>query len=348
MMNSLQDRDGLIAKNWHIACLSTELKNKPIQRIIYDKPYVFFRDEKGKAVCLPDRCLHRHALLSLGHCEAGKIVCPYHGWTYDEAGTVRNIPSEGPGYECSKHKTLSFPVIEQEGVIWVWTFDSTPVDHPWNFPRYHDKKWINYFMVTDFSNEVTNLAENFMDVPHTVFVHKGWFRNKSQKKIPMNIETNKGRVLVTYKQAEDEIAPLLKPLLNPQNAPMIHTDEFIYPNITHVTYAYGDKYGVIINSQCTPISTMKTRVYTYMSYRLAAFNFIIKPFIQYYTRQVIKQDVQIMDNQFKSLSFDPKTTFRSTPADEVHKAIERLRHLGQKNPQEVSSVNLSTSTEFWL
>ncbi len=33
-------------------------------------------------------------------------------------------------------------------------------------------------MITDFPNEVTNLAENFMDVPHTVYVHRGWFRDE--------------------------------------------------------------------------------------------------------------------------------------------------------------------------
>lgn len=349
MNTSLAERDGLLSRHWQIACLSSELIEAPLQRVIYDRPYVLFRTKEGRAVCLLDRCLHRHALLSEGDCRDGNLTCPYHGWKYDETGAVVTIPSEGPEYPSSKHSTHSYPVIEQEGVIWVWPHKEDPGEmRPWNFPRFGEKDWVHYFMVTDFENEVTNLVENFMDVPHTVFVHRGWFRNKAQTKVPMTVQTKHGRVLVTYEQAQDEIAPLLKPLMNPHNAPMVHTDEFIFPNITSVTYSYGEKYGVHINSQCTPVSTMKTRVYTYIAYRLRFANSLIKPFIQYYTRQVIEQDVLIMRNQGKSLAFDSKTTFRSTPADEVHKAIERLRHWGESDLKRVHEFEQVTRAEFWL
>lgn len=349
MKSSLAERDGLIKEHWHIACLSGELTDRPLQRVIYDKPFVLFRDKNKIAVCLPDRCLHRHALLSEGECRDGKITCPYHGWKYDSNGTVVSIPSEGPDYSSSKHKTISFPVIEQEGVIWVWTHDSSPGEMtPWHFPRYSESGWVHYIMVTDFDNEVTNLVENFMDVPHTVFVHRGWFRNKGQTKVPMAVDTKNGRVLVTYDQGQDEIAPLLRPLMNPHNEPMLHTDEFIFPNITNVTYSYGSKFGIIINSQCTPVSSMKTRVYTYISYKLALFNSLIKPFIHYYTRQVIEQDVLIMKNQSRSLEFDLKTSYRSTPADEVHKAIEKLRSWGETDLKKVQEFQETKQAEFWL
>ncbi len=349
MTASLSERDGLIACHWYIACLSKELNRKPVQRIWYDRPYVLYRDQDGKAICMPDRCLHRHALLSQGDCSDGKLSCPYHGWKYNSDGVVVNIPSEGPEYKSDRHKIQSYPTIEQDGVIWVWSFDESPGDLlPWRFPKYNDPKWIHYFMVTDFDNEVTNLVENFMDVPHTVFVHRGWFRNKGQTKVPMSVATKAGHVLVTYDQTNDEIAPLLRPLMNPRNEPMVHTDEFIFPNITNVIYSYGPTYGVHINSQCTPVGNLKTRVYTYIAYRLAAFNYVIKPFVEYYTRQVIEQDVVIMKNQGDSLRFNPETNFRSTPADEVHKAIERLRAWGKKDLSQVQQYEHTERAEFWL
>ncbi len=347
MSISLKERDGLLASHWYIACLSHELKSDPLQRVIYDVPYVLFRS--GETVtCLNDRCLHRHALLSEGKVLDNKIKCPYHGWTYDNSGTVTAIPSEGPDYPCGKHQTKSYPTIEQDGAIWVWLSNDPVTSQPWRFPRYNDPDWVHYFMITDFENEVTNLAENFMDVPHTVFVHQGWFRNKSQTKVPMTVETNNGRVLVTYEQGKDEIAPILRPLLNPKNEPMVHTDEFIFPNITNVTYSYGHKYGVIINSQCTPVGHMKSRVYTYMCYRVSVLGKLLRPFLHYYTRQVIEQDVIIMKNQSKSLAFDPRTSFRSTPADEVHRAIERLRSWGERDLKKVYQFQDKVSAEFWL
>lgn len=348
MIASLKERDGLLAQHWYIAALSSELGEKPIQRIIYDRPYVLFRNKEGRAVCLQDRCLHRHALLSEGRCREGNLSCPYHGWEYDSQGKVVSVPSEGPEFKGT-YQTKSFPCVEQEEVIWIYPSEDEPESGPtWNFPQMHHPEWAHYFMVTDFDNEVTNLAENFMDVPHTVFVHKGWFRNQKQTKVPMSVETSKGRVLVTYEQSKDEIAPLLRPLMNPHRAPMKHTDEFIFPNITCVEYSYGEKYGTFISSQSTPVSTMKSRVYTYIAYRLLTLNTALKPFIKYYTRKVIIQDVEIMRNQSTSLSFDPKTSFRSTPADEVHKAIERLRHKGVHDPEQVYEFALSARAEFWI
>ena len=54
-----------------------------------------------------------------------------------------------------------------------------PGPPPFRFPSHELSSWNSYFMITDFENEVGNLAENFMDVPHTIFVHKGWFRKQS-------------------------------------------------------------------------------------------------------------------------------------------------------------------------
>ena len=60
-------------------------------------------------------------------------------------------------------------------------------------------------MTTKFSNNVTNLVENFMDVPHTIYVHKGWFRDRKQMRVPMNVERTEDSVLVSYQQNNDSI-----------------------------------------------------------------------------------------------------------------------------------------------
>jgi phenylpropionate dioxygenase-like ring-hydroxylating dioxygenase large terminal subunit len=203
-------------------------------------------------------------------------------------------------------------------------------------------------MVTDFNNEVTNLVENFMDVPHTVFVHKGWFRNRSLKKVPITVETKNGGVLVTYDQKEDNIGVLIRPLLNPKNDPMEHTDHFIFPNITRVDYSFGSNYKYIINSQCTPVSKMKSRVYTYIGYKIPVIGKLLEPFIHYYTRQVIEQDVWIMDVQGRNLNPSITTNFQSTPADEPHLQIERLRNLGVAGERSVYEIEKKVETTIWI
>lgn len=349
-LQTLTERDGEIINNWYIICLSSELERKPIERIIYDKSYVLFRNENNKASVMLNRCAHRLTQMHTGRVIDGKLTCPYHGWQYDESGKVVFIPSEGPNQIPQVNlcqKTL--PLVEQDGCIWVWMGQEKPKTNPsWRFPYWDDASWTKYFMVTDFENEVTNLCENFMDVPHTIYVHKDWFRNQAYKKVPMSVETKNARVLVTYKQENDKIAGPLYRLLNPKKAAMKHTDEFIYPNITRVDYTFDNQYGFIINSQNTPVSTLNSRVYTYICYKMAGMNKLIKPFIQFYTRKVIEQDVVIMKEQAKSLAIDATLNFRSTSADELHIQIEKLRHLGKIGSEQLQFFQASSESEFWI
>ena len=349
--DDLRTRDKNIVNNWYIACLTNKLpKAKAISRMIYGKSYVLFRDESGKPTCLLNRCLHRLTQMHTGAVIKGKLMCPYHGWTYDKDGNVTEIPSEGPDQKPKGLCSKALPTVEQDGAIWVWMGDKEPTSEtpPWRFPFHDDPKWVSYFMITDFNNEVTNLAENFMDVPHTVYVHKGWFRNKSMTKVPMTVETKNARVLVTYKQAKDKIGGFFHRLLNPKNAPMKHTDEYIYPNLTRVDYTFGDDYGFIINSQNTPVGTLKSRTYTYIAYRMAFGSSLVKPFIQFYTRQVIEQDVDIMDEQGRSLAIDSTSNFRSTDADALHIAIERIRHYGKTDSEQLYKYQEKVEKDFWI
>lgn len=351
--SDLKERDGQLVNNWYIACLSSELKNVPLECVIYDTKLVLFRDEHNKAVCLINKCLHRHSELAGGTVVGGKLMCPYHGWTYNSEGVVTAVPSEGPEMLPGKRCQKSFATVERDGVIWVWMGqpDKKNESTIWTFPHAtgeSSRGWTHYFMVTDFNNEVTNLVENFMDVPHTVFVHKGWFRNRSLTKVPITVETKNGGVLVSYHQADDNIGVLIKPLLNPKNEPMVHTDHFIFPNITRVDYSFGQNYKYIINSQCTPVSKMKTRVYTYISYKLPIVGQILKPFIQFYTRKVIEQDVWIMDLQGRNLNPNSPFQFLSTPADEPHLQIERLRNLGIDGGKNIFEVEKKSEATIWI
>ncbi len=349
-MSSLKERDGNLINFWYIACTSEELKAKPISRTIYDLNIVLFRNQRGEACALLDKCSHRSALLSKGEIRNGHLACPYHGWEYDRDGMVVHIPSEGPelmikGKRCQK----SFKTLERDGVIWIYVGDKENNDLPlWKFPHFGERGWSHYFMVTDFENEATNLVENFMDVPHTVFVHKGWFRNQSLTKVPITVETKDAGVLVTYHQQKDQIGVLIKKLLNPKNEPMIHTDHFIFPNVTCVDYSFGQNYKYVINSQITPVSTMKSRVYTYIAYQLPYIGKCLKPFIHFYTRQVIEQDVKIMKIQSANLDVTKLNQFQSTPADEPHIQIEFLRKLGIEGNPKIYEFSKKTETTIWI
>lgn len=349
---SLTEKDGLLKNNWYIACLKRELKDKPIRRVVYDDPLVIFKNAEGKVICLKDVCIHRGTALSRGKVKGNCIQCPYHGWTYDQDGTINKIPGEGLEKENipKNLKLQSYPVIEKDDVIWVWMGEVGKETEkiPWDFPEYHNKKWVGYYMITDFDGEVSQLVENFMDVPHTVTVHSGWFRNQTSKKVPIEVEAKNGEILVNYDQKDDQIGVLLRPLVNPGKNPMIHTDQFIFPNITRVDYYFGDNYQYIINSQCTPVSEHKSRVYTYIGYRLKFIGHLVKPLISFYTRQVIEQDVKVIDHQY--LNADQLDEFKeiNTACDIPHVYMRKIRKMGITSETEPFEFSAKKTSQLYI
>ncbi len=330
----LRERDGALVENWYVACTSAELgRKKPLGRTIYERDLVLFRDRDGAARCLPDRCLHRHAPLSAGVVVGGELCCPYHGWVYDGAGRVVAVPSEGArrreSADCPQLPAI--PTVEQDGLVWIYAGDGAPTHPapPFRMPRLVDEGWAHYYMVTEFANEVTHLVENFMDVPHTVFVHRGWFRRRCGRPVPIVVEAEAGEVLVTYRQAKDEIG-FTGRLLNPRAEPMTHTDRFIMPNLTRVDYGFGTRRSFIILSQCTPVRAFETRVYTLIAYELGLLTPYLRRLLGFYTRRVIEQDVNVMALQGRNLRRDLRWQFHHTAADAVHLAIEARREAGAR------------------
>ena len=135
----------------------------------------------GQIVVFQDRCSHRNAPLSEGRVVDGNIQCPYHSWAFSSDGTCVSIPSEGPTFTVPTGCRMTpYPSVEKDGLVWIWPGDSPAVGLPSTMPYWSDKSWTCYYMETTFNNSVTNLVENFMDIPHTVSVHKGWFRSEKK------------------------------------------------------------------------------------------------------------------------------------------------------------------------
>lgn len=349
-METLRTRDALLQENWYIACQSSKLKGEPLRSTIYDQHLVLFRSKNGEPVCLPDYCLHRHTPLSKGKVKDGCIVCPYHGWAFSKDGSIADIPSEK--MDCfkkyrSKHQPK--PTLEQDGFIWVWMGASHPPKNrlPWKVPYKKEKGFTSYVMETDFENEVVHLVENFLDVPHTVFVHAGWFRNATEERIKVDIETKQDSTCFTYHKANDKIG-FIDRLLNPKQRPLVHTDRFVMPNISKVDYKYSETRGFSIISLCVPESSLKTKVYTIIEYHVIPGDRLLKPFLNWYTRQVINQDVHIMKLQGENLPHTDHLPFASGVADSLHIDIKKLRKLGATDP--TLSINLqdNRSVEIWV
>lgn len=350
-------RCGTLHENWYVAALSKEVgTKKPLARTIMDEPLVLFRNKAGKATALIDRCLHRNAKLSEGDLFDGCIGCPYHGWTYDTDGKCVFVPSEGPTSDGKQAEAAAdapvrflerFPVREEDGYVWVYmgTPEKAADKKPFKYPEVK-QGWKSYTMITYFDGDVTDLVENYMDVPHTAYVHAGWFRSTGEpQRCEADVELTDHSVLVTYHNNEDGIG-FWKRIFGTVT---LHTDKFYMPNCTRVDYEFAKRgYYFIITSQITPISDDKAVVYTAITYKFGVLNLIARLFLPWYTRKVIMQDVDIMEIQTANLERFGKRRFHSTEADLIHRSIEALREHAERGEVEPLPEPKKSRIAFWM
>lgn len=340
---------GTLHENWYIAARSDEVRRRPVSRTIMDEPLVLWRDSSGRLVAQLDRCLHRNAKLSEGTVSGNCIQCPYHGWMFDSNGACAGVPSQGPG-QCRMARRLeTFPVVEQDQFVWVYmgSPERAHERRPFAFPAV-DSGWSAYVMTTAFDGDVTDLVENFMDVPHTAFVHKGWFRRGVQhKRVEATVERTEHSVEVTYHRPDDVIAFATR-VINPNGLPMTHTDRFFMPNCTRVDYGWGARRHFIITSQITPVTHETAVVYTAITFTFGRLTRIASALLPPYTRTVIAQDVRIMANQTHNLRRFGNRQFGGTNADLIHRLIETLRDHARSGGGSPAPGPQSRSIEFWI
>lgn len=325
------DPSGALREYWYVACTSGELPQRALHAVtVLGLGLVLYRRERGGITALLDQCLHRGTALSAGRLQDDCVTCPYHGWRYDADGRVVHIPSvDGvhPASAAQRPRQRCFVTRERDGLIWVYLGDdATAAGEPFRMPYVGDPAWVTYYMLNTFAGDVSALAQNFMDVPHTVYVHDRIFRKTAGRQMRSTVELTPRSVEVTYHDGDDAIG-MLPWLTNPHGAALTHTDKFFAPNVTRCDYHWGDRSSFIITSQMTPLETARCRVYTLISYRFPLQLWLqraIRPLIHLYTWRVIQQDVAIMKLRARGLSNAPGARAHSVEADLVHLAIERL------------------------
>lgn len=159
---------------WFAVAETVDLEVGQTKAIYYFATHlVLWRDEKGEAHVQDAFCPHMGAHLGHGGTvEDCEIVCPFHGWKFDCAGTNTDIPYSNRTNR--KAKILTYPVIERNGFIYTWY-------HPhgeaptWEPPEVED------ITSGDFSGPkrtghtvragIQEMAENAVDSAHFRYVH---------------------------------------------------------------------------------------------------------------------------------------------------------------------------------
>jgi 5,5'-dehydrodivanillate O-demethylase len=111
----------MLRRYWHPIAFVNELKTRPLRRRILGEDLVLFRDDKGRLGLLALHCSHRGTSLEFGHLEDGGLRCCYHGWLYDVAGKILEMPGEpADSTFLQRLRHPAYKVQELGGVIFAY------------------------------------------------------------------------------------------------------------------------------------------------------------------------------------------------------------------------------------
>ncbi len=164
----------MIKNLWYIVLSSKEIKKGELIGVTrFGEKLALWRDEAGKVHCISDICCHRGASISHGKIllNGERVMCPFHGFEYDQTGRVRVIPANGRNTPVNENfKVRAYDTYELADFIWIWYGDNEPMNPPTYFEDITDDLTYSEFKEV-WNVHYSRAIENQLDVVHLPFVH---------------------------------------------------------------------------------------------------------------------------------------------------------------------------------
>lgn len=228
---------------WYVAGFSKEFeKEKLTGHKIAGKPIVIWRTKEGEIAAFDNRCAHKRFPLSEGRLlDDGRLECAYHGLCYNAKGKCMEIPSQPDAPIPPMAKLTSFPIIERDGVVWIWPGDSKKAKEasPPSTEEFADDRLET--VMGDPMQIPANyllLVENLLDITHFYPLHDGNIGDVENSRIPVKLQEGEvegnsfvetTRVVKKYKQP-----PYLVEWLGYELVDRVHTHRMMSPGLTRV------------------------------------------------------------------------------------------------------------------
>jgi phenylpropionate dioxygenase-like ring-hydroxylating dioxygenase large terminal subunit len=165
--------DPVLMNDWHVVAYAPDLQEgQPMAVRLLGEDLVLWRT--GKQIhAWRDLCIHRGTRLSLGRIEQDCLICPYHGWIYNEDGQCVRYPAHPEQQPSARARAKVYQACERYNWIWVMLGDaerSVPAFPQWDDPSFRKV----YCGPYTYKASGPRAIENFLDVTHFPFVHQGF------------------------------------------------------------------------------------------------------------------------------------------------------------------------------
>lgn len=196
---SQEDIVAALRHSWFPVARLQDLE-RPVSTTLLDERLVVYRTESGEPRVLQSRCSHRGANLAKGVVHGDRIACPYHGWQYNgETGRCENIPSLDPetGKIPPQACVRSYRAVSRWGHVWTCLEEPLlEVPDPTEFHELELGEWVAGPSIP-CSIGLVATTENFRDVAHFPFVHRGTMGEVAQRVEPLDVRRDGMQVWMT-------------------------------------------------------------------------------------------------------------------------------------------------------
>ena len=209
------EANSFVVNTWYVIGTSQEFPKAKLKgEKICGKPVVMWRTQDGKVVAFDDRCVHKRMPLSAGRfIEPDVLECAYHGLCYNPEGRCIKIPSQPDGSIPARAKLKPYPVVEQDGLVWLWPGDEAAIGglRPPPSPEIASSEWETY--TVDPIRVAANyrlLIENLMDITHFYPLHDGNIGDLANSQIPIELsepEVEGVRSVKQMRRAQGHVQP---------------------------------------------------------------------------------------------------------------------------------------------
>ncbi|HVB89482.1 MAG TPA: Rieske 2Fe-2S domain-containing protein, partial [Beijerinckiaceae bacterium] len=207
---------------WIYVGHDSELKNPGDfrTRTVAGRPILFCRDRNGQVRALLNTCRHRGATVCRereGNARA--FYCIYHGWVYNNDGSLRSVPGEDsypPSFDKSTFGMVNAPRFEQYRDFWFLNFegDAPPLEaYLGDAKDYIDlvveqspsgkMEIISGVQEYDVKANWKMLVENSVDDYHLLATHSTWINYMRNSGVNMTPPRGSGLLLPSKGAGKD-------------------------------------------------------------------------------------------------------------------------------------------------
>lgn len=204
-----------LKNSWYVAGWSKDYQKELRAQMLLGEKIVFYRRLDGNPVALEDACPHRKLPLSHGRLQEDRVVCGYHGLTFDCTGACVEAPTQR-GNIPKRAVVRSYPVVDRYRLLWIWMGDpekANPADI-FEIENFDNPEWgyteggmlpieCNYLWVVD----------NLLDPSHVAWVHVTSFAGSGTDDQPLDLEKTENGVIVSRWIYDQPPSPYYKDLV---------------------------------------------------------------------------------------------------------------------------------------